>query len=43
VRGLDELLRRLTAERVGRACAVVALRAGERVTVELVPAERRPA
>jgi S1-C subfamily serine protease len=43
VRGLDELLRRLTAERVGRACTVVALRAGERVTVELVPAERRPA
>jgi S1-C subfamily serine protease len=43
VRGLDELLRRLTAERVGRICAVVALRAGERVTLDLVPAERRPA
>ncbi len=43
VRGLDELLRRLTAERVGRACAVAALRAGERVALDLVPAERRPA
>jgi S1-C subfamily serine protease len=43
VRGLDELLRRLTAERVGRACPVVALRAGQRVSVDLVPAERRPA
>jgi S1-C subfamily serine protease len=42
VRGLDDLLRRLTAERVGRACPVVALRAGERVSVDLVPAERRP-
>jgi S1-C subfamily serine protease len=43
VRGLDELLRRLTAERVGRTCAVAALRAGERVTLDLIPAERRPA
>lgn len=42
VTGVDDLLRRLTAEQVGRSIGVAALRRGELRRFELMPEERRP-
>ena len=40
VEGVDDLLRRLNAERIGRAVTVAVLRAGKRVEMTLTPVER---
>jgi len=41
VLGIDDLLRVLDHERIGRSVPVVALRRGERLQTTLVPVERR--
>jgi S1-C subfamily serine protease len=41
VTGVDDLIRRLNAERIGRAVTVDALRRGQLRTFELTPTERR--
>lgn len=41
VTGVDDLLRLLTGERIGRTCVVEALRAGRLRSFSLAPAERR--
>jgi len=40
--GVDDLHRRLTADRIGVPCPVTILRAGERRQLTIVPAESRP-
>ncbi len=39
VRGIDELLRLMTAERIGETVRLSALRAGAELEIELVPME----
>jgi S1-C subfamily serine protease len=43
VTGVDDLIRLLYAERIGRAVGVDVLRRGQLRSFELKPAERRPA
>jgi hypothetical protein len=41
VLGIDDLLRVLDHERIGRSVPIVALRRGERLDKTVVPSERR--
>ena len=41
ITGADDLIRALTGEKIGRSVAVEVLRGTERLTVSLVPQERR--
>ncbi|MGH6672041.1 MAG: S1C family serine protease [Xanthobacteraceae bacterium] len=43
INGADDLVRALTGEKIGRRAAIDVLRGAERLTLSLVPGERKPA